>query len=253
MRLDAFLADSGKCESRTLAAKLIKAGRVRVNGIAVLKPSALTEETDRIEICDSELTRYVGRGGLKLEAALEHFCLDVTGATALDIGASTGGFTDCLLKRGACMVYCLDSGHGQLNPSLLQDPRVVNIEGVNARYHESVPIDGQVDIVVMDVSFISQTLLYGTVNRFLADGGKFVSLIKPQFEVDRHALNRHGIVRDEKTRRAAVDRVIVQAEHAGLACSGLMRSPIEGGDGNTEYLAIFEKRVSCESNIGSTK
>ena len=185
--------------------------------------------------------KFVSRGGLKLEAALESFGIDVTGFTALDIGASTGGFTDCLLSRGASFVTAVDSGKGQLDPSLISDKRVRNIEKYNARELSADILPGCVDIVVMDVSFISQTLIIPSVVSVMKPDGYFVSLIKPQFEAGRAAVGKGGIVKSAEARLAAVTRVISSASEVGLLCTGLIVSPITGGDGNKEYLSCFVK------------
>ena len=206
-------------------------------------------------------TRYVGRGGLKLEAALRAFPIDPTGCTAADIGASTGGFTDCLLQNGAALVFAVDAGHGQLHPKLQADPRVRSAEGLNARgltsahlmavdaaWREAhpdvsaVPFAGSVDGIVMDVSFISQTLLHPALASILRDGGWMVALIKPQFELTKSALNKQGIVKQERDRKAAVERVLQSAAACGFEAVSVIPSPIEGGDGNREFLGYFIKK-----------
>jgi 23S rRNA (cytidine1920-2'-O)/16S rRNA (cytidine1409-2'-O)-methyltransferase len=247
MRLDVEVFRRGIAESRSRARVLIAAGSVSVNGTVITKPSYECSESDDIELTGSPL-EYVSRGGYKLAAALDAFGagngdatagIDVTGMIAADIGASTGGFTECLLRRGACRVYAIDSGRGQLADSLHADPRVVSLEGVNAR---SITVDmlGELcDIVVMDVSFISQTKLHEVVASLLVPGGIFISLIKPQFEVGRENVGKGGIVRDERARQLAIEAVIKSAEYAGFTCRGIIESPITGGDGNVEYLACF--------------
>ncbi len=257
MRADLYLVRSGHTESRTLAQKLIADGAVTLDGRVVAKASEdVSDAPHTVTVSATADTRYVGRGGLKLEAALAAFPVDPAGAVVADIGASTGGFTDCLLQRGAKRVYAVDAGHGQLHPKLLADPRVRSAEGQNARYLTPAVLAGieagadapdpafagVVDGCVTDVSFISQTLIHGAIAGILCDGGWFISLIKPQFELDGRALGKHGIVKSERDRRAAADRVIVSAAACGLHLVALIPSPIEGGDGNREFLAYFRKQ-----------
>ena len=255
MRADLYLVEHGYAASRTLAQKLISEGVVTVDGRPLKKPSEdVPDGAHEVLVADTATTRYVGRGGLKLEAALAAFPVDVRGATVADIGASTGGFTDCLLQNGAARIFAVDSGHGQLHPRLASDVRVRSMEGVNARYlspadlagteseRTGVDFDGRVGGCVMDVSFISQTLLHPTVASLLLPEGWFISLIKPQFELTGSALGKGGVVKSEKQRRAAVDRVLASAAACGLRLCGVIESPIEGGDGNREYLAYFIKQ-----------
>ncbi len=240
MRADLYLVENGYVKSRTAARKYIEQGHVLLDGKVISKPSQdVSDGEHAVEILERE--RYVSRGGLKLEGALRAFGIDVHGMRAADIGASTGGFTDCLLQAGAKHVYAIDSGRDQLDPDLVLDERVSCMEGVNARYLTPEEIGGCVDIVVMDVSFISQTLILPCVASLLRDGGIYVGLIKPQFEAGRAALDKHGVVKNAKHRRAAVERVLDAAEEQGLGLGGLIRSPIEGGDGNVEYLAYYIK------------
>ena len=240
MRADLYLVENGYVKSRTAARKYIERGHALLDGKVIAKPSQdVSEGEHTVEILERE--RYVSRGGLKLEGALTAFGIDVKHMRAADIGASTGGFTDCLLQAGAAHVYAIDSGRDQLDPDLMLDRRVTCMEGVNARYLTPEDIGGQVDIVVMDVSFISQTLILPCVAGLLRDGGIYVGLIKPQFEAGRAALDKHGIVKNAKHRRAAVERVLNAAQEQGLGLCGLTTSPIEGGDGNVEYLAYYIK------------
>lgn len=240
MRADLYLVENGYAKSRTAARKYIEEGHALLDGKLIAKPSQEIGEGDHsVEILERE--RYVSRGGLKLEGALTSFGIDVHGMRAADIGASTGGFTDCLLQAGAAHVYAIDSGRDQLDPDLILDERVSCMEGVNARYLTSEDVGGCVDIVVMDVSFISQTLILPCVANLLRDGGIYVGLIKPQFEAGRSALDKHGVVKNAKHRRAAVERVLDAAAEQGLGLRGLIRSPIAGGDGNVEYLAYYIK------------
>ena len=240
MRIDVYLVEKGFCESRNRAARLISEGKVLLDGKPVSKASLDVDGDDHsVEITEAD--KYVGRGGLKLEAALEGFKIDVTGKRCIDVGASTGGFTDCLVQHGASHVCAVDSGRGQLHPSLLEDIRVTSLEGFNAR--ELSPWKfGTFDVAVMDVSFISQTLLHAPVASVLNDRGILISLIKPQFESGKSALGKGGIVKKGTDREAAVCRVIESAELCGFSVIDVIRSPILGGDGNREYLAAFIKK-----------
>lgn len=261
MRADLYLTANGHADSRTLAQKLIAEGAVTVDGRILRKPSEeISEGAHTVTVSATADTRYVSRGGLKLEAALAAFPVDPRGCTVADIGASTGGFTDCLLQNGAAAVYAVDAGHGQLHPRLLADPRVRSAEGVNARAltpsdlrdiharfrieHPEAPaeeFDGRVDGIVMDVSFISQTLLHPALASVLKDGGWMIALVKPQFELSKNALGKQGVVKQEKDRKAALDRVLASAAVCGFEAVSVIPSPIEGGDGNKEFLAYFRK------------
>lgn len=239
MRLDIALVERGLCASREQAKKLILAGSVLHNGQAAHKPSALVAESDKLEV--TEQLRFISRGGLKLEAALEHFAIDVAGKACLDIGASTGGFTDCLLQHGASRVYAFDSGSAQLAPSLRADPRVICRENFNARYLQSDDIGEAIQLVVIDVSFISLTLILPAAARVL-ERGDIIALIKPQFEVGRENLGKGGIVRDEKARHSAIEKVqLCATNELNLHWHGVVNSPIVGGDGNHEYLCWLSK------------
>lgn len=240
MRADLYLVENGYVKSRTSAAKFIENGHVLIDGKPVKKASQdISDGEHTVTLLESE--KYVSRGGLKLEGALNAFSIDVSGKRAADIGASTGGFTDCLLQAGAAHVYAIDSGRDQLDPDLMLDERVCCMEGVNARYLTPDDLGGAVDLVVMDVSFISQTLILPAVASILCDGGIYIGLIKPQFEAGRGAVGKGGIVKNLKDRRAAVERVLQSARELGLCLHGLVTSPIQGGDGNVEYLAYFIK------------
>ncbi len=245
MRIDVYLTQYGYAPSRARAQQLIAAGQVKLDGATVKKHSAEVNESIPHNVEVGEGIPYVGRGGCKLEAALDAFDLNVEGAWALDIGASTGGFTDCLLRRGAARVFAIDSGSGQLAPPLIADERVVNMEQCNARYltrqalGDEFICHGGANIIVMDVSFISQTYIHPVFRDVLSPGGTAVTLIKPQFEVGREHLGKRGIVREPKWRRAAVARVFESARASGLVPMRLIRSPIEGGDGNVEYLVLL--------------
>lgn len=237
MRLDAYLAKSGKARSRTHAQQLIEGGYVTVAGKTVTKVSFVVDESDLPEIyVTGEPYPFVGRGGVKLEGALNGFSIDVTGMTAVDIGASTGGFTDCLLRRGAKKVFAVDSGTGQLAESLRSDPRVVNIERFNARALSPTDLGALCDIAVADLSFISQTYVLPNIASVLLPNGIYVGLIKPQFEGGPAAVDHRGIVRDPRNHREAIRRVVRSAAECGLRFVNLMTSPILGGDGNREFL-----------------
>lgn len=236
MRLDTYLAENNLCKSRTAAQSLIRSGGVSVNGKSCSKPSAEVGEGDTVEVTGEQL-RYVGRGGLKLEAALERFGLDITGAECVDIGSSTGGFTDCMLQHGAAKVWAVDVGRDQLDGKLRSDPRVVSMEQTDIRDAELT----QVDFIGTDVSFISLRLILPHIFRLLKSGGRAVALIKPQFEAGRSNLSKKGIVRDEKVRLKVRDEIAAFAEECGLTVVGTEVSPITGGDGNTEYLMYTVK------------
>lgn len=238
MRADVYLAEKGLCESRSRAKGYIESGMLYVNGVNVKKCSFDVTENDEVEL-RGEVLPFVSRGGLKLLGAIKAFSLDVNGLTCVDIGASTGGFTDCLLQHGAKKVYAVDCGRDQLHHSLIADPRVKSIENFNARELTDKTLGEKCDLAVMDVSFISQTLLHEAVSSVLKDGGTFISLIKPQFEAGRSALSKGGIVKDQRTHISVIRSVTRSANAFGLALTDLIPSPIEGGDGNREYLASF--------------
>ena len=241
MRADVYLFSFGYAKSRSAAQALISEGGVAINGKIISKPSDNIDENSENSVEITSVQKYVGRGGYKLEYALERFAINVSGYTAIDVGASTGGFTDCLLQNGAVKVFAVDSGEGQLDSRLVGDSRVVNIEKYNARNLKREDFDGTVDIAVMDVSFISQTLIIPSLSQMLDDGALFVSLIKPQFEVGRSAVGKKGIVKNPKDRINAVKSVISFAESFGFGCFGVAESAITGGDGNIEYVAAFKK------------
>lgn len=245
MRLDVLLTETGLAESREKAKRLILSGVVSVDGSVVQKPAADVREGAALAVAAAE--KYVGRGGYKLEAALDRFCLDPAGLSALDIGASTGGFTDCLLQRGAAHVTALDAGCGQLHPRLMADPRVTCIEKYNAKELNAADV-GQFDLIVMDVSFISATCILTRIPALLRPAGRFLLLIKPQFEAGRAALDKHGVVKKAVDRERAVRRVLDAAAAVSLACVGLMASPVTGGDGNREYPALFHVKQNADNS-----
>ncbi|MBE2181395.1 MAG: TlyA family RNA methyltransferase [Chthoniobacterales bacterium] len=233
-RLDVLLVRRGLCPSREKAQRLIMAGEVFSGGTRLVKASQTFPEETPIEVREPD--RFVGRGGLKLEAALTQFGIDPSGWTCLDVGASTGGFTDCLLQRGAAMVYALDVGHGQLAWSIRSDPRVVVMEHCNARHLQPGDLPEKVRLAVADVSFISLTLVLPPVAGLLTDGGMMVALIKPQFELSRAEVGRGGVVRDGSAQLRAVDKIRDFAAARGWTWAGVVESPITGADGNREFL-----------------
>ena len=246
IRLDVLLLERGLFETREKAQRAILAGDIFVGEQRVDKPGTKVAEDARLEARQKE--RYVGRGGLKLEAALRHFEVDPTGMICLDVGASTGGFTDCLLQHGAARVYAYDVGHSQLDWKIRSDPRVVVREKINARHLQPADVPEPVALAVIDVSFISLTLILPPVARLLEAGdpegaAAMVALIKPQFELDRAAVGRGGIVRDAADHEQAVDKV---RRHVGEALpswrwTGMVPSPILGAEGNKEFLACLQK------------
>ncbi len=235
MRLDKALVERGLCRSRGEAQARIDAGEVTVAGIIAAKPSLDVAEDAALTVLDSG-PRWVSRGALKLDAALSSFAVDVTGRRALDVGASTGGFTEVLLARGISSVHAVDVGHGQMVPALASDPRVVSREGVNARTLSLADFPHPFDVIVADVSFISLTLILPTLVPLLAEGGDLVCLVKPQFEVGPAHLGKNGIVRDPKARAAALSRVVDAAQALDLSELGRRDSPISGSEGNIEFL-----------------
>ncbi len=246
MRADLYLVAIGQAQSRQKAKVLIESGSVVIDGKALKKAALEIDDTvvHRVEV-QGDVMPYVSRGGLKLKGAIDAFALDVRGMRAVDFGASTGGFTDCLLQHGVREVYAVDAGRDQLHASLRADARVHCMEMCNARYLTLADLGGEaVDICVCDLSFISQTKIYDAVLSVLKEGGLFISLIKPQFEAGPRALNKHGIVRDEKLRAMAKESVILAARAKGLVCLAVVDSPITGGDGNKEYLALFRKETA---------
>ena len=249
MRADVYLTAYGYAPSRKKAQDLIDAGAVRVDGKPISKSSQTIDETVAHQVETEQIFRYVSRGGMKLEAALDGFGVNVNGKKAVDVGASTGGFTDCLLQRGAKQVVAVDAGFGQLHESLRADSRVVVVERFNARELNAEITGGLCDVAVTDVSFISQTYLIGAIASVLRENGIFLTLIKPQFEAGRQALGKNGIVTSAAYRYLAVKRVIHCAVENGFDCLGLLPSPITGGDGNREYLAYMVKRPCIKPHV----
>ncbi len=231
-RIDQLLVEKGLAESRAQAQRLIMAGQVRLGGERVMKASQRAAPDAELEVLAGP--RFVSRGGEKLAAALEAFAIEVGGCVCADVGASTGGFTDCLLQAGAARVYAIDVGHGLLHWKLRQDPRVILLERTNARYLESLP--EPVDLVSVDVSFISLRLILPAVRRWLKPGGQVVALVKPQFEAGRDQVGRGGVVRDPRVHRRVLRAILRAAAELELGARGLMRSPLKGPKGNVEFL-----------------
>ena len=230
-RLDFLLVEKGISKSRSAAVDLIKRGEVMVNGVTQSKPSTDVEHTATVTVLHP--LQYVSRGGLKLEHALTEWNIDVTGKIAIDIGSSTGGFTDCLLQRGITKVYAIDVGTNQLDQTLKGNPKVIEFEKTDFR---NVHLDEKVDIAVVDLSFISITKLLPIIKNFLTPHGIIVALIKPQFEVGRENINKNGIVKDEEVRGEMLKRIKEETIKQGFEVHSIIESPILGGSGNTEYL-----------------
>jgi 23S rRNA (cytidine1920-2'-O)/16S rRNA (cytidine1409-2'-O)-methyltransferase len=239
-RLDRLLVHQGLVASREAAVRTILARGVLVDGTVVDKPAKLVARDARIEI--ERAAQFVSRSGEKLAAALDAFSIDPTGLIALDVGCSTGGFTDCLLQRGAERVYAVDVGYGLIDWKLRRDPRVVLRERTNIRYIDRLLIPEPVDIAVIDVSFISLTLVLPSVTPLLRDKARVIALVKPQFEVGKGQVGSGGIVRDEAQRRAVTQKVISFAADLGLEVGGVLDSPVKGRKGNQEILVSFHRQ-----------
>jgi 23S rRNA (cytidine1920-2'-O)/16S rRNA (cytidine1409-2'-O)-methyltransferase len=242
-RIDKLLVERGLAESRTKAQAIVMTGAVLANEQRVAKPSDLipTDAEIRVKGAEDPAARYVGRGGLKLEAALREFQIDVRDCVCLDVGASTGGFTDCLLQHDARKVISVDVGHNQIDWRLRTDERVEVREGVNARYLQPQDFATQFDVIVMDVSFISATKILPAIFPLLKEHGRLVTLIKPQFEVGRTEVGKGGIVRDPEKHARVIEEVNRAAALLGLMVQGVIESPVRGADGNIEFLALYEK------------
>lgn len=239
-RLDVELVDRGLVQSRERAKVVIMEGLVYVNGQKSDKAGTPVKEDDRIEV-RGETLRYVSRGGKKLEKAMQVFPVVLEGCTCMDIGASTGGFTDCMLQNGAVKVYAVDVGYGQLAWSLRTDERVVNLERTNIRYITEEQVPQPVDFISVDVSFISLTLVLPVAHRLLKDGAQMVCLVKPQFEAGKDKVGKKGVVRDPQIHREVIHKVIDCAAELGFWVRGLDFSPIKGPEGNIEYLLFLQK------------
>jgi 23S rRNA (cytidine1920-2'-O)/16S rRNA (cytidine1409-2'-O)-methyltransferase len=240
LRLDQLLVGKGLFPSREQARRSIMAGDVMVGTRTAAKASELLEEHAAITVKPTR--KYVGRGALKLEAALDHFNIDALRKTTLDIGASTGGFTDCMLQRGAKKVYAVDVGHGQLDWKLRNDPRVIVLEKVNARSLSLEHIPEPVDLCVIDVSFISLTLILPNAFDSITPTGVILALIKPQFELQRSEVGKGGIVRDPGLHRKAQDKIVTFVRQLGHEVIGIVPSAIKGADGNQEFFGCMQKR-----------
>lgn len=237
MRLDHAMVQKGLAESREQAKRLILAGQVTVNGQVVDKPAVSVSGTEVVAVREKE--PFVSRGGLKLRKAIEVFQISLNGKTAADIGASTGGFTDCLLQRGAAKVFAVDVGKGQLHWSLRNDPRVIVMEGINARYLSKGAIPEAVDIATIDVSFISLEKIIPAVKEIVKPAGAVIALIKPQFEAERKYIKK-GVVKDPAAHEAVVQKIREKAQQTGFRVEGVVESPILGPAGNKEFLVYLK-------------
>lgn len=248
-RLDAAVFEQGFCESREKAKTLIMAGVVYVNNQKADKPGMNVKDDDTIEVRSNPL-KYVSRGGLKLEKAMQSFDLQLDGFICADIGASTGGFTDCMLQNGATKVYAIDVGYGQLAWKLRTDERVVNMERTNFRYvtHEQIP--EELDFCSVDVSFISLSIIVPVMRNIMKDGGKAVCLIKPQFEAGKDKVGKKGVVRDKSVHVEVVENTVNMMLNNNMRVLGLDFSPVKGPEGNIEYLVYIEKTDTPEDVSG---
>lgn len=240
IRIDKLIHDRGLAESRSQAQSIIMSGSVFIDNQRVDKPGTAVNVNSEIEIKNRKI-KYVGRGGLKLEKALSHFQVEVNNLTALDIGASTGGFTDCLLQKGASKVYAFDVGHGQFDWKLRNNEKVVVKEKINCRYLEYSDVGELVDLVVIDVSFISLKLITGPAVKLLKEGGTLIALIKPQFEAGKGEVGKGGVIKDETKHREITEMIHSHLETLKLHVAGIIPSPIEGADGNKEFLICAVK------------
>ena len=238
MRLDILITERKLVKSRSVALDLIKKGLVKVNGEIFTKPAKDFTDSPDLIIEIMEQPRYVGRGGLKLEKALDEFKLDPAGLTAIDVGSSTGGFTDCLLQKGASKVYAVDVGTDQLDQNLKQDPRVISMEQTDIRNIDSLP--EKIDLAVIDVSFISLELILKKVSNLLSSDGKIIALIKPQFETQKEDKNKSGIVKNDEIREKVLENIKNFCDKTGLKILRITDSPILGGSGNKEYLILLQ-------------
>ncbi|WP_456152810.1 TlyA family RNA methyltransferase [Mogibacterium sp.] len=244
-RLDVILVNKGLASSRDNAKRTIMAGLVTVDGIVETKSGQKFDLASEFKVKD-KLLKYVSRGGLKLEKAIQSFNIKLNGCYAVDMGASTGGFTDCMLMNGALKVYALDVGYGQLDYKLRVDPRVINMEKTNIRYLDTTLIEEPIDFISIDVSFISLRHMFPVASKILKDTGAVMCLIKPQFEAGREQVGKKGIVRDSKIHVEVIENVISYASDNGLFPHGLDYSPVKGTKGNIEYLLYLKKTESSE-------
>ncbi len=247
-RLDVLLVERGMLDSRQKAQAVIMSGQVYVDGCPVTKAGSPTDETAQLEVRGNPLP-YVSRGGWKLEKALDSFPISLAGKTAADIGASTGGFTDCMLQRGAKKVYAVDVGYGQLAWSLRQDERVVCLERTNARYLTKEQIPEPLDFASIDVSFISLKLILPPVRALLAPDGQVICLVKPQFEAGRDKVGKKGVVRDPAVHLEVLERFLDHAAQADFSVAALTWSPIRGPEGNIEYLGYLTPGAAPPSDM----
>jgi len=247
-RLDQLLVVRGLAKSRTQAQALILAGRVQVEGLTAPKAGALVPDEARITLKEPP-SQFVSRGGEKLAGALDHFQVSPAGKTALDAGASTGGFTHCLLTRGARKVYAVDVGYGQLDAALRHDPRVVVLERVNLRHLPQGAIPDPIDLATLDLSFIALTLVLPKILEWLRPGGKVLALVKPQFEVGKGQVGKGGVVRDPEMQRAAVRKVAAAAAALGLQVNPAFPSPLKGPKGNQEYFLYLIRQGEAPDSI----
>lgn len=245
-RLDVILVDRGLFPSRERAKAAIMAGVVYVDGQKVDKAGTSIDEQAQIHVKEN-LCPYVSRGGLKLEKALAEFDFALEGAVCMDIGASTGGFTDCMLKKGAKKVFAVDVGYGQLDWKLRNDERVVNMEKINIRYLDPCSVDPDLDFISIDVSFISLKLVFPVAAKLLGEEGSLVCLVKPQFEAGREQVGKKGIVRDRNVHKEVIENVISYGKDNGLYPHGLTFSPVTGAKGNIEYLLYLKKQPADEA------
>ena len=244
-RLDVILVNNGLASSRDNAKRTIMAGLVTVDGIVETKSGQKFDVDSEFKVKD-KLLKYVSRGGLKLEKAIQSFSIKLNGCYAVDMGASTGGFTDCMLMNGALKVYALDVGYGQLDYKLRVDPRVINMEKTNIRYLDTTLIEEPIDFISIDVSFISLRHMFPVASEILKDTGAVMCLIKPQFEAGREQVGKKGIVRDSKVHVEVIENVIGYASDNGLYPHGLDYSPVKGTKGNIEYLLYLRKTESSK-------
>ena len=245
-RLDAYLVAIGAASGREKAKEIIETGYVTVNGTVVTKASRRIAPTD-VVVCTAPTQKYVGRGGYKLERAIEAAGLSLNGAVAMDVGSSTGGFTDCMLQNGAAKVYAVDVGHDQLHPTLREDSRVVVLEGTDIR-SEALPAavaTGSITFCSVDVSFVSLSNALPAILPYLAQDATLVCLIKPQFEAGKAAIGKHGVVKDRKVHAQVLSRQLCLFSECGLTPAWLGHSPITGGEGNIEYLAVLRRNVTA--------
>lgn len=240
-RLDVLLTERGLCESRQKAQAAIMAGLVTVNGMKVTKAGAAIADEDVLEVKGPAIP-YVSRGGLKLEKAMKLWNIDLSGKVCADIGASTGGFSDCMLQCGAGKVYAVDTGYGKLDWKIRTDPRVIALERTNARYLTREQVPDELDFASVDVSFISLRLILPALRGVLKDGGEVVCLVKPQFEAGRENVGKKGVVRDPTVHLQVLEQFLIHARENGFSVKDLTFSPIKGPEGNIEYLGYITTR-----------